>query len=107
MNQTIGYDRKELEATMRYILSNVEQLDFNVRMMEEQGLGLRDNMDWRYEAGSLRMALENLKQGLDRLGVLPVSHESFGVRENYEQNYLPKVVEEYCKHHYEDGDDIL
>ena len=99
MKQTIGYDRKELETSMKYLLAKVDDIDNYIRMMEEQGLGLRDNLDWKSCAKHLRFDLEKVKESLDGLGVLPSTCKRFS-ENSYEDHYLPAVVDQWSTGEY-------
>lgn len=99
IKQTVGYDRKELEAQMKHLLAKVDDIDTYVRMMEEQGLGLRENLDWKSTAKHLRFDLEKVKDVIDSLGVFPTTREHFS--ENaYEEYYLPAVVDQWSAAEY-------
>lgn len=101
MKQTIGYDRQELESNLRFMLASIERSSDEIRMMEEQGLGLRENLDWQSTAFCLRVELERIKRSLNNLNVIPVSFVDLETREHYNERYLPRVTENYVKEHYE------
>jgi hypothetical protein len=99
IKQTVGYDRKELEALMKHLMSRVDSIENNVRMMEEQGLGLRDNLDWKSTAKHLRFDLEQVKDVIDSLGVFPTTRKHFS-ESSYEEYYLPAVVDQWSADEY-------
>ena len=102
MKQTIGFDKQELERNFRFILGSVERLDEQIRMMEEQGLGLRDNLDWQSSAYYLRLEFERVKRGLNDFGVNQVSFIDFETKEAYLERHLSHVTENFCKNRYEE-----
>lgn len=46
MNQTTGYNKRDLDDTFSVIAGRIRDIDDRIRMMEEQGAGLRTNLDW-------------------------------------------------------------
>jgi len=105
IKQTIGYDREELESLMRHLQAQVDELDWSVTMMEEQGLGLRNNLDWKSSARGVRFALEKIKNGISRLGVSKQDRVVFR-ESDYEAYYLPAVVDRYVTKEYSRHGDI-
>jgi len=104
MKQSIGYDRQELEGNFKFILASIERFDDEVRMMEEQGLGLRDNLDWQSSACNLRIELEKIKRGLNYFNVLErIPYVDLESREGYLSNYLTRVTENFCRDRYEEN----
>jgi hypothetical protein len=94
MERSVAFNEKEIQKTFRYILDKVSGMDQEIRMMEEQGLGLRDNLDWRSSGRRLRIDLEQLKIGLNYFGVEHT--DAVNLNEyNYEICHLRPVEQNY------------
>lgn len=94
MKKSIAYDEKELKDMFLFIVDHINQMNNEILAMEEQGLGFRENLDWKSSGRNLRINLENIKRGLNQLGIIEI--ESKDLNEyNYENIFLRKV-EEKC-----------
>jgi len=94
MEKSIAYSEKDLQNNLDFILSHMHYLDSYIRMMEEQGLGLRDNLDWKSTGKHLRINLEQVKMGLSRFKVRDVPFQDISDY-HYDELFLKKVEEQF------------
>lgn len=95
MNQTIGYSKSELDDTFAVILHRIQDIDDRVRLMEEQGAGLRTNLDWASTARGMALDVNDLKNLLNRFGIVDVPYDHRMTSYNYKESHLAKVIEEF------------
>ena len=64
-------------------------------MMEEQAIGLRDNLDWMSSSKTLRDKLENLKEQINRFGCRQLPYESsLQSRYNCFNEYHVRIIQD-------------
>jgi len=61
MDRQISFKEHELFSRLTFLTHKVDLMEAEIGMMEEQALGLRDNLDWKNSAINLRTALETVK----------------------------------------------
>jgi CCR4-NOT transcriptional regulation complex NOT5 subunit len=94
MKKSIAYDEKELKDMLLFIVDHINEMSNEIRLMEEQGLGFRENLDWKSSGKHLRINLESIKRKLDQFDIVEI--ESKDLNEyNYEDRFL-RNVEEKC-----------
>jgi len=89
MKKLVGYTESELVDTLHFLLSHIEEMDSEIHMMEEQGLGIRDNLDWESSGKRLRINLEQIKRGLDLFNLEQIPFNDLN-QFNYE-NHQKKI----------------
>jgi hypothetical protein len=97
MKKSIAYDEQDLQNNFKFMLNHIADLEDEILRMEEQGLGLRDNYDWRSSGKRLRIALEQVKIGLNHFGVTPLKAIDLNGY-NYENQHLTLVEENFLEH---------
>jgi hypothetical protein len=70
MNKSISYPESELTQTLSALLAYINDASTEVKMMEEQGLGLRNNLDWANSGKILRIKIERMKSCLNTFHML-------------------------------------
>jgi len=91
MEKTIGYSSDDLEKNLKFIMSQVNNLDSEITMVEEMGCKLRDNLDFASTGKKLRIHLEQIKCGISRFEIIKVPYQDLNPW-NYEQYRLPIVM---------------
>ena len=96
MLRSISYKESELIPTINYIAEKIDRMDTEITMMEEQGLNLRDNLDWASSGKVLRIQLEDIKRQFCLFGVvqIPFSHVNF---DSYESHFPDRVRRNFNK----------
>jgi hypothetical protein len=94
MKKSIAYDEEELKNTYLFIVEHINEMSDEIRLMEEQGLGFCENLDWKSSGKRLRINIEDIKRGLNRFGIIEIEAKDLN-EHNYEDRFLRKV-EEKC-----------
>ena len=94
MERSISYAEKDLKNTFNFILSHIENLDWQIRMIEEQSLNLRDNFNWSGVGKFLRTSLEEVKRGLSYFEIKPMEL-SLSLKMGRYEDHLKQVEMEY------------
>jgi len=97
LKKIIGYHEDELKSDLTSLDNYISDMDFEIRMMEEQGLELRSNLDWKSSAKRLRIKLELIKRRLDAFGVVKIPFTDV-TEYNYEK-WQSEVKEKFEKEH--------
>lgn len=93
MKKIIGYNEDDLEMDLTSLATYIADMDSEIKMMEQQGLELRDNLDWRSSGKRLRIKLELIKRKIDGFKVIEIPFRDV-TEFNYERHLL-EVKEEF------------
>jgi hypothetical protein len=94
MNKSISYPESELIQTLSALLTYIEDASAEVKMIEQQGLGLRNNLDWASSGKVLRIKIEKMKSCLNTFHMLKYV-ENRDINMYTYKDYLPIVKKEF------------
>lgn len=88
MLKAYTYEKEELISLLKSVKSEIDFVNEYVTMMEEQGLGLRDNLDWASVSKIFKIRLNSVKNSLSKLEVIDFETEKI-----YEFTYDYHLIE--------------
>jgi hypothetical protein len=100
MDRTIAYSEKDLANRFKHLAFCIDNIEFMLKMIEEQVLGFRDNLDWKSTAATLRTNLEKIKGTLNEFDIekLPTDmllEQDFRMFDDY---HIKTIQERFLEH---------
>jgi hypothetical protein len=99
MLRHIAYYEKALHQKITMLSNHIMLMDSEITMMEEQGLGLRKNLDWKSSGKTLRLSLEDIKETVNDFDVIPpIPFETVNFY-TYDERIPEKIRRNFIKEH--------
>lgn len=95
MNQTVGYSKDDLDHSFEVMRFRLANIDNEIRMMEEQGAGLIEHLDWASSARRLFLELNRVKEELASFGVMDIYYDHLVSSEYSYEGHLGQVLENF------------
>lgn len=99
MERSISYKEDDINSTMAYLVNMIMEMEEQIDMMEEQAIGLRDNLDWKSSAANLRSPLERIKGITQGFGIVDIEpNHTLAVRDLcFSPDHVEKIKERFSK----------
>jgi len=99
MDRQITYKEDDLHSNLSYTADMLASIEFQIEMMEEQAIGLRENLDWKSVAANLRADLEHIKEQVNGFGIVELKCNQMLQVQNlcFNETHMDEIKERFSK----------